>query len=83
MVNSEQEENKLLNHTQYKAALRFLGATHAGFSRHAGIDPSTSFKYAKGTYAIPRRVSDMIKRLVDGVEFMEPDNLKRRRRVKE
>lgn len=83
MVKSEQEENELINHAQYKAALRYLKATHAGFSRHAGMDVSTSFKYAKGTYAIPRRISDMIKRLVDGVEFIDPDNLKRRRRVKE
>lgn len=83
MVNSEHEENKLLNHDRYRAALRFLGATHAGMARHLRIDVSTSFKYAKGTYAIPERISDMVNRLVEGLEFMEPENLKRRRRIKE
>jgi hypothetical protein len=83
MVNSEQSENKILNHEQYKAALRFLGATHAGMARHLRIDVSTSFKYAKGTYAVPKRISDMVNRLVDGLEFMEPENLKQRRRITE
>lgn len=77
---SEQDENKLINHAQYKIALRFLELTHAGFSRHAGIDPSTSFKYANGRYVIPKRISDIIKSLMDGQTTVSFQNSKRRRR---